>query len=181
MENEEKQMNTDVMELVLKEFTEEQKTTNRHIIELIKKSNELKEIFTDLEIQISKTQTSGNSDTKPFLSLLQNELMEIKTIVGNQPKNVTKKFQILLFPEQDAKLFYKIVFGRWFLWLVIMLALTNLYKWGVHYSDNQKKIEVEQLKNYRIRKSWKYLYDHSNKNLKKVMKETYEKLLNKVQ
>jgi hypothetical protein len=162
------------MELVLQEFADEQKTTNQHIIELIKKSDELKEKFKDLEIQISNPQTSVNSDTKPFLSLLENGLMEIKTIVGNQPKNVTNKFQLLLFPEQDAKLFYKIVFGRWFLWLVVMLALTDLYKWGVHYSDNQMKIEVEQLEKDRIRKSWKYLYKNSDKGIQRKMDKTYE-------
>jgi hypothetical protein len=113
MENEEKQMHTDIMELVLQEFADEQKTTNQHIIELIKKSDELKEKFKDLEIQISNPQTSVNSDTKPFLSLLENGLMEIKTIVGNQPKNVTNKFQLLLFPEQDAKLFLAGGFFGW--------------------------------------------------------------------
>lgn len=176
MEIEEKQMDTDVMELVLREFSEEQKTTNQYIIELIRKFDEVKEKFKDLETQISNPQKSGNSDTKPFLLLLQKGLADIKTIVGNQPKNVTKKFQLLIFPEQDAKLFYKIVFGRWFLWLTVMLALTNLYKFGVNYSNNQKSIKIEQLENDRIRKSWKYLYEHSDKNIQKEMETAYENL-----
>jgi hypothetical protein len=54
--------------------------------------------------------------------------------LNNKPQPVVKKFQILLFPEQDAKLFYKIVFGRWFLFLVLMLLIINLYKFSVHWS-----------------------------------------------
>ena len=37
-------------------------------------------------------------------------MAETQITADGQPKAVTRKFQILLFPEQDAKLFYKIVF-----------------------------------------------------------------------
>jgi hypothetical protein len=174
MENEENQIGRDTLELVLQELSDEQKTTNQHIIELIKSSDELKEKLKQFEDHTSKPQTvTTNSDTKPFLLLLKKGLTDIKTIVGNQPKSVVKKFQLLLFPEQDAKLFYKVVFGRWMLWLAIMLALTNLYKFGVNYSNNQKEIKVEQLKNDRIRKSWKNLYFHGDKDIQKQMEKAY--------
>nr|MBC7613272.1 hypothetical protein [Pseudopedobacter sp.] len=101
-------------------------------------------------------------------------MTDIKTIVGKQPKSVIKKFELLLFPEQDAKLFYKIVFGRWILWLTAMLAINNIYKWGVNYSDNQKDIEIQQLDNDRIKKSWQYLYKNSGNNMKKEMEKAYE-------
>lgn len=175
MANEENQMYKETLELILQEFADEQKTTNQHLIELIKKSDELKGKFKDFENQINKTQAvTVNSDTKPFLLLLQKGLTDIKTTVGNQPKSVVKKFQVLLFPEQDAKLFYKIVFGRWLILLTVMLAINNIYKWGVNYSNSQKSVEMEQLENHRIRKSWKYLYEHSDNNVKKEMERAYE-------
>ncbi len=174
MENEEKQLNKSVIELVLKEFADEQKTTNQHINELLKTAGELKEKFKNFEKQIARPQNiSVNSDTKPFLPLLEKGLTDIKTIVENQPKGVVKKFQMLLFPEQDAKLFYKIVFGRWILWLTVMLLINNIYKWGVNYSNNQKSIEMEQLENDRIKKSWQDLYFHGDKDIQKQMEKAY--------
>ncbi len=175
MANEEKQIDRDTLELVLQEFVDEQKTTNQHIIELIKRSDELKEKLKQFENHTRKSQTvTANSDTKPFLLLLQKGLADIKTILGNQPKSVVKKFQLLLFPEQDAKLFYRIVFGRWILWLTIMLLINNIYKWGVNYSNVQKEIQLEQIVNERIRKSWKNLYNQSDGNIKKVMEKAYK-------
>lgn len=175
MANEENQMDMDTLELVLQEFAHEQKTTNQHIIELTKTAEELKEKFREFENHTGKPQTViANSDTKPFLLLLEKGLTDIKTIVGNQPKSVVKKIQVLLFPEQDAKLFYKIVFGRWIIWLTVMLIINNIYKWGINYSKNQKDIELQQLDNDRIKKSWRYLYDHSGNNMKKEMEKAYE-------
>lgn len=135
----------------------------------------MKEKLKEFENQISKPQpVIANSDTRPFLLLLQKGLTDIKTIVGNQPKSVVKKFQLLLFPEKDAKLFYKIVFGRWIIWLTAMLVINKIYKWGVNYSKTQKDIEIQQLDNNRIKKSWRYLYKNSSNNVKKEMEKAYE-------
>jgi len=169
------EMDKDTLQLVLQEFAEEQKATNQNINALIQTNKQLLEKLGELEEQIKEPKPVNlNADTKPFLQLLQKGMLDIKLIIGNQPKSIQRKFQILLFPEQDAKLFYKIVFGRWFLWLVIMLALTHFYKWGVHYNDIQESIEIEQLESERIRKSWKYLYEHSDNNVKKEMERAYE-------
>lgn len=175
MGNKENQMDKEALELVLQEFAEEQKATNQNIHSLIETSNLLKEKFKEFEEQISKPNSVNvNTDSKPFLHLLQKGMLDIKLMIANQARSIQRKFQILLFPEQDAKLFYKIVFSRWFLWLVIMLALTNLYKWGVNYSNNRKEIEMELLKNNRIRKSWKYFYEHGDKKIKREMEKAYE-------
>jgi hypothetical protein len=85
------------------------------------------------------------------------------------PKGTTKKFQILLFPEQDAKLFYKIVFGRWFMWLALMLFLSLAYKWIIHREDNNRQMMIEALKSDRITKAWDYLYNQNNKHLHRLM------------
>ena len=88
---------------------------------------------------------------------------------------MTRKFQILLFPEQDAKLFYKIVFGRWLLWLTIMLFITNLYKFSINWSDNQKEIKLQNSETDRIKKAWNYLYFQEGKNIKRLMDSAYSK------
>lgn len=93
----------------------------------------------------------------------------MELIAGSQPKTVTKKIQILLFPERDAKLFYKIVFGRWFMWLAIMLFSSFLYKWLVHRSDNDTQAMIEVSRNDKITNAWHCLYKQSDKNLRKKM------------
>jgi len=97
----------------------------------------------------------------------------MKFIVGTKPVPVVKKFQLLLFPEQDAKLFYKIVFGRWFLFLVLMLLITNLYNFSVHWSDNQKEIQRQESGKDRIKKAWYYLYNEQGKTGRRLMDSAY--------
>lgn len=164
----------ETLQLVLEEFTLEQKTNNQHIEELITavKNVENKIDVSKNEYKIEKN-VSEQLDIKQIEAVLQKGFLDIKYMIGRQPKSIVRKFQILLFPEQDAKLFYKIVFGRWFLWLAVMVALSNLYNWGIHYSDNNKEIEMQQIQNDRIRKAWEYMYSTNNKETKKLMKKAY--------
>jgi len=165
----------ETLQLVLEEFTQEQKKNNQHIQALITavKNVENKIDGSKNEHKIEKN-VSEPLDIKPIELILQKSFLDIKYMIGRQPKSIVRKFQILLFPEQDAKLFYKIVFGRWFLWLAIMVSLNNLYSWGIHYSDNRKEIEMRQIQNNRIRKAWEYMYINSDKETKKLMKKAYE-------
>ena len=170
----------ETLQLVLEEFTQEQKTNNQHIEALIIAVNN---VGNKIDGFIKEHKPGKNVleplDIKPIEAILQKSFLDIKYMIGRQPKNIIRKFQILLFPEQDAKLFYKIVFGRWFLWLGIMVALTNLYNWGIHYSDNNKEIEMRQIQNDRIRRAWEYMYINNDKETKKLMKKAYIKSLEK--
>jgi hypothetical protein len=164
----------EILQLVLEEFTQEQKTNNQHIEALITAVKNIED-----KIEVSKNvhkiekNVSEQVDIKQIEAILQKDFLDIKYMIGRQPKSIVRKFQILLFPEQDAKLFYKIVFGRWFLWLAVMVALSNLYNWGIHYSDNNKEIQTQQIQNDRIRKAWEYMYVNNNKETKKLMKKAY--------
>lgn len=164
----------EILQLVLEEFTLEQKTNNQHIEALITvvKNVENKIDVSRMEHTIEKN-VSEQLDIKQIEAILQKGFLDIKYMIGRQPKSIVRKFQILLFPEQDAKLFYKIVFGRWFLWLVIMVVLSNLYNWGIHYSDSRKEIEMQQIQNDRIRKAWEFMYNNNDKETKKIMEKAY--------
>lgn len=164
----------DSLQLVLEEFTEEQKTNNQHIETLIIAVNRIGDKIDAFknEYKIEKDVLEP-LDIKPIEAILQKGFLDIKFMIGRQPKSIVRKFQILLFPEQDAKLFYKIVFGRWFLWLAIMVALTNLYNWGIHYNDNNKEIKIQQIQNDRIRKAWEYMYTNNNEKTKELMEKAY--------
>jgi len=127
--------------------------------------------------QVNNTKTVNDmvTDTRPAQEIMSKGVADMKIIVGTKPQPVVKKFQILLFPERDAKLFYKIVFGRWFLFLVLMLLIVNLYKFSIHWSDNQSEIQREELKNDRINKAWYYLYNQQGKAVKRLMDSAYAK------
>lgn len=168
------QIEKETLGLVLEEFTQEQKTTNQTINDLFAGVNTISSKLDDFKRELDNPKSvTVKTDIEPIQQMIHKGLTDVKLMIGTQPRSIVRKFQILLFPEQDAKLFYKVVFSRWFLWLVIMLFLTNLYKWGVHYSDNQKEIKLEQIENDRIRKSWNYMYNNNGKEVKSLMEKAY--------
>lgn len=174
IEKKNKQIENETLELVLEEFTHEQKQTGENISSLLVSINGLSDKFDYFKKELDMPKAvSVIADTKPIQQIMQKGLTDIKLAIGTQPKSIVRKFQILLFPEQDARLFYKVVFSRWFLWLTVMLFQTNLYKWGIHYSDNQKEIKMEHVKNDRIRKAWNHLYNNGSKDVKRLMEKAY--------
>ena len=137
--------------------------------ELIIKVNSFNEKLENLKI------IAPPVSTKSFEEIFKKVISDMQLTANSEPKVVTRKFQILLFPEQDAKLFYKIVFGRWLLWLTIMLFITNLYKLSVHWSDNQKEIKLQNWERDKIKKAWDYLYFQEGKNMKRLMDSAYNR------
>jgi len=166
----------DSLQLVLEEFAGEQAQNTKSVNDLVLAVNGLTAKVKQLEEKLGKPQpVTVSTDTTPIQDIMKKGIVDMKLIVATRPKTVARKFQLLLFPEQDAKLFYKVVFGRWFLMLVIMLFLTNLYKWGIHWSDNRKEIKIQQLENDRIKKAWHYLYNRGGKSVKRSMDSAYIK------
>lgn len=182
-------------EIAINELSEEvkkqQKTTNDLVSAVnssTKKADTLKneveqlvnEKFKELEKQMEHKldnlkNINQQANTDSLQDILKKGFIDLKLMLTAYPKGITKKFQILLFPEQDAKLFYKIVFGRWFMWLVIIVFLNFLYNWAVHWSDNNKQLRIEQLQNDRFTNAWNYLYKQSNKGTRKLMDSAWMK------
>ncbi|HET6254711.1 MAG TPA: hypothetical protein VFE32_11585 [Puia sp.] len=164
------------IQLVLEEHTQEQVNNTKAVNDLISAVNILTGRVNDFDAKLDKPKpTIVSADTRPVQEIVKKGVTDIKFIVGTKPVPVVKKFQILLFPEQDAKLFYKIVFGRWFLFLVLMLLMTDLYKFSVHWSDNQKEVQREELENDRINKAWYYQYTREGKTGRRLMDSAYIK------
>jgi hypothetical protein len=172
-------MNTeekDTLQFVLQEMLQDQATLIKVNTDLVTSINALNGTVNELREKIEKPKpVIVAADTKPIQEIIDKGLAGIQVIVGSKPQPVVKKYQILLFPERDAKLFYKIVFGRWFLFLVLMLLIDNLYNFSVHWSDNQKEVQQIELKNDRVNKAWDYLYDRVGKAGKKEMDSAYSK------
>lgn len=166
----------ETLELVLEEFTEEQKSSTKSLNDLVTAVNRLSDKLSSFEDKLNAPkQVNVPVDTKPVQDIVRKGITDIVLTVATQPKSVVRKFQLLLFPEQDAKLFYKVVFGRWFLMLAIMLLLTYLYNFGVHCSNNNKEIKLQQLENDRIKKAWNYMYRKSEGKTKRLMDSAYVK------
>ena len=178
MNTTEKLNNTEkeTLQLVLEEHTQEQANNTKAVNDLVAAVNLLTGKVKGFDEKMDKPKPIiVSADTRPIQEIMKKGLTDIKLTVGSKPQPVVKKFQLLLFPEQDAKLFYKIVFGRWFLFLVLMLLIINLYNFSVHWSDNQKEVQREELQNHRIKKAWYYLYDQEGKAGKRLMDSAYSK------
>jgi hypothetical protein len=161
--------------LVVGELAQEQVNNTKTVNDMVTALNVLTGKIDELSEKVDKPKpVIVSADIRPAQEIMNKGVADMKIIVGKQ-QPVVKKFQIQLFPERDAKLFYKIVFGRWFLFLVLMLLIQNLYNFSVHWSDNQKEVQREELENDRIKKAWYYLYDRENRTRKKVMDSAYSK------
>jgi hypothetical protein len=168
------------LEIVLNEFSEEQKSHAKSIGDLVTAVNSLTGKFTQLEEKLDNPkEITVHADTKPVEDILRKATTNMQLIVSGHPKSVTKKYQLLLFPEQDAKLFYKIVFGRWIMWLAIIVFLHFLYNWAVHWSDNKKEVQLQQLQNDRFTDAWSYLYKGCKKDVRKLMDSAWVKSANR--
>ena len=130
MRNKEKE----TWEIIAAEILDELKKTNSIISDQVTAINQLTNKVNDFNQKLDNLKiTSPPVSTKAIEEIVKKELITMRLMIGSKPHSIIRKFQILLFPEQDAKLFYKIVFGRWFMWLAVMLFITLLYKWLIHY------------------------------------------------
>jgi len=166
----------ETLEIVLKEILEEQQRTSKINADQVTTIGELTIMVSSFNERLENLKIIPPPvSTKPLDEIIKKVISDIQLTVNNQPKIINRKFQILLFPERDAKLFYKIVFGRWLLWLTIIVFSNNLYKWSIHWNDNQKVMKQQQLETNRIKKSWNYLYFQKGKTIRKIMDSAYNK------
>ena len=147
-------MANDMLELVLRELLAEQQKGNEMIAVQTRMLGQvearLKRLEENARAPVATTPSALN--TKPLEEIVKRGMTSMQLIVDEQPKSVTRKVQVLLFPEHDTALYCKVVFGTWVFWLVVMLAITDIYKWAVHWSDNQKELQQQEQLNSRIAK-----------------------------
>jgi hypothetical protein len=58
--------------------------------------------------------------------------------------------------------------------LVVLFSLSCLYRVVIHWNDNRKQVQIEQLRNEKIKQSWNYLYNN-NPEMRAKMDEAYIK------
>lgn len=163
--------------IAFEELAQEQKKQADAIAELMLQVK-------DLTFQVKQLQEKAR-DTNPPKDILdyniieriiKKELLAFKLSIVKYPHNVIRKFQILLFPERDQKLFYRVVFGRWFLWISVMVLFNYSYRIFVKWTDNKKEITLNQLELDRYRKAWKIYYGQQNKVGKIRLDSIYKRI-----
>lgn len=160
----------ETLEIVLKEILEEQQKTSKINLnqaaataELAIKVDSFNERLENFKI------IAPPVSSKPYEDILKNFMLDLQLRQNNGPKIITRKFQILLFPEHDAKLFYKIVFGRWLLLLALMLLINRVYDWAIHKTDINKQLQLKEMENERLKKTMNYLPTKPKKSSKKYV------------
>lgn len=128
-------MEQEIIETVLKEILDEIKLIHYENLSNQKCAKELK----------NKIQSPEES-LIPFEMKLDFTAKKIERIINEQPKNVVRKIQILLFPETGAREYYRLVFGRLFFWLMMFLLATYLFSLGLQFVDSWKDIEKTKMK-----------------------------------
>ena len=146
-------MCNELLELVLRELLAEQQKANEMTVNQAAILSEIAARLKVLEENTGKpVSTPAPINTMEIEKIIQKGMLDMQLIIDHQPKNVVRKVQVLLFPEHDTALYCRIVFGRWVFWLVIMLCITDLYKWAIHWSDNQKELQYQEQLNKQIAK-----------------------------
>ncbi len=114
-------------------------------------------------------------DTSHIEFSVADGINRIKSTIEAQPKCIIRQFRVLLFPEHYADQYYKIVFGRLLLWIIILVLSTYLFALGKQFINNQTLIEENEMFLNHYKKAWQYLYKQENKNGKKRMDSAWLK------
>ncbi len=135
-------MEPEIIETVLKEILEEIKIIHRENAEKENYTGELKEKIQSLEKALHMQGTDAPKiNLLPFQLQLDSGIKHIEKIVREQPKNVIRKIQILLFPETGAREYYRLVFGRLLFWMMIFLFATYMFSLGKQFIDNWRDVK----------------------------------------
>ena len=162
-ENKTTEQEMGVLEIVLNEILEEQKQVRKLNTDQVTAINQLAVQISNFNEKLENmTVTSPPVATQPIEDILKKGVADMETIVVSQPKNVVKKTQILLYPEQHADLFYKIIFRSWVPLFAVMLLIDRAHNFAIHQSDINKEIRLKELKNDGFGKAWNYPYSHEN-------------------
>lgn len=134
-------MEQEIIETVLKEILDEikiihQKAVSKDFqIEMIsKKIESFDGKLSSIKIEIPE------ADLLPVQHQLESRLKRIEKLIEDQPKNITHKKQILLFPEYGAREYYKLFFGRVLFWILLVLVASYLFSLGKQFIDNWKEV-----------------------------------------
>jgi hypothetical protein len=133
-------MEIQIIAAALTETLEEQKKTNQLLREQTQSIKELTEKVTAFNDKLDHIRIMAPPvPTELIDTVLSRGITRIEQLVTAQPKNYIRQLRILLFPEQNAYEYYRIVFGRLLLWLLGLSACAGLYCLTKEYIDKSSE------------------------------------------
>jgi len=162
--------------VLLEEFTRDQQVNNQILRDLKRSIDEVALNMAATPQRLSEDSPCNPTiDSKKILNTIRSTMIYCYQSFGKD-RPVMKQVRFQFFPEKDTKLFYKMVFGRWFLMLIIIFTLSSLYRFCLYQSDNSFKIELKKAENDRLEKAWDSLYRIQNVRGKKKMDNIFQEI-----
>lgn len=147
-------MEQDLIETVLSEILEEQKQTNLLNRENTQALLEQGKKLNAIEKKLESKPLVPVADTKQIERVIAEGINKITAIAADEPRQVIHQKRILLFPEYNAKEYYKIVFGRIIGWMVLLVIARlcfllieqsiTVYQQSNEYRQAYEKLLMEQ-------------------------------------
>lgn len=154
-------MDNKIMESVLTEILEDQKSGSRAIQEFGASIKALTVAVDLFQIKLEQQKVfAPSADTRIVQKIVADGILKIQETVAGQPKTVTRNFRLLLFPEMYAENYYRIVFGRLLFWMMITLIATYLFVLGKHVIECWQSVKEQEANKNQYKKAWRYLYQH---------------------
>lgn len=152
----------------LKEIKQQQASTQSLLIDL-------NNLAGDQEAASSDPKNAVNTFyAKAITEAMNAGFDQIKSIVEARPKSITKQWRIVLFPEGDAREYYKVV-GKIFLCLLAFSVSTFLFVIGKDVFDAYPKTKYSESEVSNYRKAWTFFYNHSKRSVRQKMDSAWSK------
>lgn len=136
-------MNEVVLKEVLTEVLEEQKQLTVSVGLL---TTTIEKYAGRMDVYESKLASFNDSvSVKQVTRLLSENTTTIQKIIATQPKAVIHEKRILLFPETYRQEFYKIIWGRLLMWMVILIVSLKMINAAINFTDNSQYKTAWQL------------------------------------
>jgi hypothetical protein len=169
-------MEKDKLELVLEDVLDELKTINIAVQEHKQQTVQLQEKFYAYEEKANefKQVSSVVVDIKSIEATINEALIKIQQGLNHQSRPIIRQWRVLLFPEQYAKEYYKVIF-RLIMWMTLVCMGCFLFSLGKQALDNAREIKIRQMEYDQYKNAWQYMYEHENNQGKKRMEDAWKK------
>jgi hypothetical protein len=157
----------------LRELKQQQTQQTKAVVILLDKLQNFENKVSDIKVQ-----SSSPIDINSLSKDISDGITSIKSVIETQPKSVIKQYRFLLFPEQNAGEYYRIVIGRLLFWVMVFLLATYLFALTRQFIDNWAIVRNNELNGNQYKKAWQYLYKNENKSGKRKMDSGWYKAYN---
>lgn len=155
-------MANEIIEAALASVLEEMERSRKMQDEQKAVQGKLLETMTGIEARLSEMQQPAQQplDIIPIEVAITKGIANLQKSIEAQPKTIKKEHRILLFPEHGAREYYRLVFGRLFFWLTIIILSTYLFalgkqtvqSWSIIHSQEKELNECKDYVHYLLTK-----------------------------